>query len=518
MSCSVIVAGAGPVGLFLATELALRGIRVLVLEKSSDPHAPMKAGWMGMRGLNIPSVEAFHRRGLLDEVRLAALDWDAEDAPHAKTGEPEAAKRNAGHFAGIPVEVCRDDAPAPQYATHGPSSTTGIISLEDLESLLGRRAMSLGVQIRRDCEVTAVRQDDHGVAVLAASEVHRADWLVGCDGARSIVRKRAGFDFEGTEPQFTGYLASVEMADPEKLLPGFNITPHGLYAVGPGPGRITVMDFDGGTFNRSQDITIAHLQTVLRRVSETDVTLSRIHFASTYTDRARQATTYRRGRILLAGDAAHIHSPLGAQGLNTGLIDALNLGWKLAATIQGSAPAGLLDTYTAERHPAGAWALEWTRAQVAILRPDPWSRAIGAVIRDLIATRDGAAYFAAKVDGSQRRHDLPGRHPLVGHSAPDLVLSDGSRLAAFMRGGSALLVTLHDEPALRSMDEEYPGRLTIVHGNGVDAMGLAALFIRPDGIVAWARDQDEPFEQAALLESMHRWLGRPDGTACSIPA
>src|SRR5689334_9073468 len=180
-----------------------------------------------------------------------------------------------------------------------------------------------------------------------------------------------------------------------------------------------MVDFDGGSFDRTQPLTIDHVQTVLRRVAGADVTLAALRLATSWTDRAFQATAYRNGRVLLAGDAAHIHSPLGGQGLNLGLGDAMNLGWKLAATIRGHAPADLLDSYFDERHPVGADVLDWSRAQAAIMRPSRSSRALGAIVRDLISTRDGATYFAERAWGVSLRYDLGSDHPLVGRSAPD---------------------------------------------------------------------------------------------------
>ena len=192
------------------------------------------------------------------------------------------------------------------------------------------------------------------------------------------------------------------------------------------------------------------MQAVLRRVSGTDVTVTALHLASTWTDRSQQATTYRKGRVLLAGDAAHIHSPLGGQGLNLGLGDAMNLGWKLAATIRGDAPDGLLDSYTTERHPIGARILDWTRAQVALMRPDRTRARSQAVVRDLIATRDGATYFAERVWGVSLRYDLGDEHPLVGRSCPDFELEDGTRVGALLRDGRGLLLDFGRQASLAS--------------------------------------------------------------------
>jgi 2-polyprenyl-6-methoxyphenol hydroxylase-like FAD-dependent oxidoreductase len=409
MTYDVVIAGGGPVGLFLASELGLRQISTLVLERMETPQSPLKAGWMGMRGLNFPSVESFYRRGMLGDVRRSSLVWmDAAGKPGFRMeNAPPSAPRFAGHFAGIMLDADKIDLSGQKFLVPGPSTTGGLISLESIEEVLAERGENLGVEIRRGVAVTDFTETGATVFVNAGNESFEAKWVVGCDGGRSTVRKVAGFDFDGTDPEFTGYTASVEIADPEKLRPGFNLTRTGMYLCGPGPGRIGMIDFDDTSFDRTQEITLESLQSVLRHVSGTDVTLTAVHVVSTYTDRARQATTYRKGRVLLAGDAAHIHSPLGGQGLNTGLSDAMNLGWKLAATVQGWAPADLLDTYTDERHPAGAWALDWTRAQVAIMRADPHAHAIANVVRDLIATREGTSYFVGKISGMSLRYNLP---------------------------------------------------------------------------------------------------------------
>lgn len=512
MRCDAIIAGGGPVGLFLACELGLREISTLVLERMPDPRSPLKAGWMGMRGLNFPSVEAFYRRGMLAEVRRSSLAWmDPAERRGFKMGNAPSAPRFAGHFAGIMLDANKIDFSAQKYVVQGPSSTGGMISLEGIEELLAERAEKLGVTIKRGIAVTDFTETEDSVTVRAGSESFETKWLVGCDGGRSTVRKVAGFDFAGTDPEFTGYTASVEIADPEKLRPGFNLTKTGMYLNGPGPNRIGMIDFDDASFDRTQEITLESLQSVLRHVSGTDVTLKAVHVASSYTDRARQATTYRKGRVLLAGDAAHIHSPLGGQGLNTGLSDAMNLGWKLAATIRGWAPNNLLDSYTEERHPAGAWALDWTRAQVAIMRPDPHAHAIAHVIRDLIDTRDGTSYFVEKISGMSLRYDLHGDHPLIGRSAPDLEFDDGTRLGALLHDGTGLLVDLTGGTDIAELIRSWAGRVKYVASIAKDAQGLASFLVRPDGFVAWAADENAEPDLPALKKTLSRWFGDPLG-------
>jgi pentachlorophenol monooxygenase len=277
------------------------------------------------------------------------------------------------------------------------------------------------------------------------------------------------------------------------------------------PGQIAIADFDGGAFDRAEAITLDHLQAVLRRVSGTDVTLSAVHLATSFTDRARLVAAYRQGRVLLAGDAAHIHSALGGQGLNAGLGDAMNLGWKLAATVRGTAPAGLLDTYQAERHPVGQWLLDWTRAQAAIMQPGPQGRALESILRDLVNTPDGATYFAGQLWGLSLRYDLGGAHPLTGRSAPDLEFDDGSRLASHLQGGAGVLVDLDASHPLRHTAASWSDRIRYVAGNATQSLGLAALLVRPDGFVAWACDA-QPSHDEVRLAAM-RWFGSPHPVA-----
>jgi 2-polyprenyl-6-methoxyphenol hydroxylase-like FAD-dependent oxidoreductase len=270
-------------------------------------------------------------------------------------------------------------------------------------------------------------------------------------------------------------------------------------------------DFDGGAFHRTEPITLEHVQTVLRRVSGTDVTLTALHFSSTWTDRSKQATAYRRGRVLLAGDAAHVHSPLGGQGLNLGLGDAMNLGWKLAATVRGDAPDGLLDTYTTERHPIGARILDWTRAQVAIMRPTQSSRALAAIVRDLLDTRDGATYFAERVWSVSLRYDLGDEHPLVGRSCPDFELEDGTRLGTRLRDGSGLLLDFGRHASLKALDGLWGDRVRYVASDAKDRLGLSALLVRPDGFVAWASDTTPGPEE--VTRAAARWFAKREDRA-----
>ena len=325
----VIVSGAGPVGLFLACELALAKCSVLVLEKAADPHSPLKQLPFGIRGLSAPTIEALYRRGLLEDLEVHKRLKN----PHQNTGE--GARRQVGHFAGIPFYAGDIDTSQWKFRLPGSTETSLISEMEELEKVFARRADALGVMIRRQAAITGFQQSRDGVTVQSGDQSFKAKWLVGCDGSRSVVRKAGGFEFAGTEPEFTGYITRIDIADPEKLNPGRNVTAAGMYLQSQ-PGYVMIQDFDGGAFHQSEKpVTLQQVQEVLRRVSNTDVTISALHIATTWTDRARQATTYRNGRVLLAGDAAHIHSPLGGQGLNLGLGDAMNLGWKLAATIRG---------------------------------------------------------------------------------------------------------------------------------------------------------------------------------------
>ena len=523
----VIIAGAGPVGLFLACELRLAKLSVLVLEQLEDPHSPLKRLPFGMRGLWGPSIETFYRRGLLEQIASQPrADDRAPGQPRPGSTASGAERRGpAGHFAGIQFDYRNIDSSRWTYRLPGPADTQLGAEMEHLERVLAAHALSVSVEILRGHRVEGLEGFGANVAtdevtVHAGGQRFRGRFVVGCDGGRSTVRKHGGFEFVGTEPEFTGYSVQVEIAAADTaLLPlGRHYTPTGMYTQWQ-PGVIAMADFDGGASHRIQPLTREHVQSVLRRVSCTEVTLNALNLAATWTDRSKQATTYRQGRVLLAGDAAHIHSPLGGQGLNLGLGDAMNLGWKLAATIRGDAPDGLLDSYTTERHPVGARILDWTRAQVALMRPS--SRALQAVLRDLIDTRDGATYFAERVWGVSLRYDLgdehpdkhADQHPLTGRSCPDFELEDGTTLGTLLRDGNGLLLDFDRQPSLQALDSLWGDRVRYVGRDAKDRLGLRALLVRPDGFVAWASDTTPRPQE--VTRAAARWFASREDHAIS---
>ncbi|HWW24496.1 MAG TPA: FAD-dependent monooxygenase [Caulobacter sp.] len=500
----VIIAGAGPVGLFLACELRLADVSVVVLEQTSDPRSPLKGLPFGMRGLSAPTLEALQRRDLLKAVEAAQRSNQVTGAATAASHWMQQPRRPAGHFAGIQFFHEEIDTARWPYRLPSRAGVNLAVDMQSLETVLAERATAMGVEIRRGSRMESVEQSDAGVTVQAGGESLQARWLVGCDGGRSMVRKAGGFSFVGTDPEFTGYSVEAELADPDALALGRTYTATGMYTYARS-GVIAMVDFDGGAAHRTQPLTLDHVQTVLRRVSGVDVTLRGLKLAATWTDRAFHATQYRRGRVLLAGDAAHIHSPLGGQGLNLGVGDAMNLGWKLAATIRGEAAVGLLDSYAAERHPEGARILDWSRAQVALMRPTPSTRALEAILRDLISTRDGATYFAEKVWNVSLRYDLGAGHPLVGRSVPDFTFSEGRTASVRLRGGKALLLDFIPGAPRQSVARHWEGRMDYIAGEPENRLGLSAVLVRPDGVVAWA--SEAAGDDEGLLQAVSRWVG-----------
>lgn len=499
----VVIAGGGPVGLFLATELTLGGASVLVLEREEEATSAWKALPLGLRGLSAGSAETFYRRGLLDAV-LSASHADPTKVGAAPDLAEAPDPRDVSHFAGMGLDAADIDVASLPWRLPSPAMEGFMTSLEAVTSVLADRAAELGVQIVRGTAVTALAQHADHVTVTAGGQEQQARYLVGCDGGRSTVRSLAGFDFVGTDPLFTGYAAQVTFADRDQLPLGFHLTDNGMYLRTPFPGHVGVMDFDGGAFDRSQPLTREHLQEVLRRITGTDVTLSEVHLASSFTDRAMQTTTYRDGRVLLAGDAAHIHSPLGGQGLNLGIGDAVNLGWKLAAAVRGTAPESLLDTYTSERHPVGAAVLDWSRAQVATMKPGPNAPALRKLVHELLSTTDGTTLAYRRTAGVFNRYDLGDAHPLVGSTAPDFCFEDGTRLGHLLRHGRGVLLDFGADDTLRSAARSHQDQIVYQSGPARNDLGFTAVLVRPDGVVAWAAGKDRDpsaFEQAAT-----RWF------------
>lgn len=476
MTHDVVVAGAGPVGLFLAIELATAGVKPLVLERLVEPDPTLKAA-----GVGAVAAEALERRGLaraLAEEHRATL---ARLAPALKARFGSGpVKKPGGHFSAlflIDQDLQRD-----------PERHLRAVPQDALEKMLWARASELGIEPRRGITLEGFQQDADRVTAQTSAGLLSAKYLVGCDGGRSRVRKLAGFEFPGTDPTITGYQVVAEFDAPEKIPGGWHRTPRGLIASS--PGRVFTAEFDGPPPARDTPITRSEVEAAIQRLSGSDVKILSLASATRWTDHARQATTYRRGRVLLAGDAAHVHSPLGGQGLNLGLVDAANLGWKLAAALEGREP--LLDSYTNERHPVGARVLENTRAQVALLRPDPLTSALRTIVSDLMKLPEGNRYFGEMLTGVGTRYDLGDDDPLVGTLAKDqlLALADGreERLYALMERGGGLFVS----PSERVLPR------------GVQAARTKAgpsLLLRPDGCIAWTETSS-----SSLDDALARWF------------
>jgi 2-polyprenyl-6-methoxyphenol hydroxylase-like FAD-dependent oxidoreductase len=473
-----VIAGAGPVGLFLSIELATAGVKPLVLERLVEPDRTVKAASVGAVG-----AEALERRGLaraLEDEHRAMLAT-MMPALKARFG-PGPIKKPGGHFSGLFL--------IEQSLQRDPERHMRPVPQEALERMLLARANELGIEVRRGVTLEGFEEDAETVTVLTSAGPLRARYLVGCDGGRSRVRKLAGFEFPGTEPTITGYQALVEFDRPEKLATGWHRTPRGLLASGPVPGRVFTAEFDGPPPNRDAPITQAEVEAAIQRVSGTDVKIVSMTMATRWTDHARQATSYRRGRVLLAGDAAHVHSPFGGQGLNLGLVDAANLGFKLAAAVKGREQ--LLDSYTAERHPVAARVLENTRAQVALMRPDPLTGALRGIVADLMKLPEANRYFGEMLTGVGIRYDLGDDDPLVGTLAKDqpfsLAAGGQARLYALMVKGGGLFVS----PSERSLPENVQ-QVRIQDG--------PSLLVRPDGCIAWTRTSSKSLDEALM-----RWF------------
>ncbi len=478
----VIIVGAGPVGLLTAIELTLGGAQVVVLERLTAPSLAMKAWGIGALG-----SEALKRRGMAPAI---AAEEARTFAAIEQTGATQRGRNSkySGHFAGL--SLIRKDAQAePDRRPHA-------VDQQGVEAMLAARAAELGVVVRRGCEVTGFTEQADGIEVTCDT-AHgpariRGAWLVACDGGRSPIRKRAGFAFPGTPPSSTLYQAIAEIDHPDRLLPfGWHRTAGGMFSYGPFPGRLFMLDFSGPPADRDAPVTREEIETQLRRISGADVRVRALTAASRWTDNTRLADTYRHGRILLAGDAAHVHSPFGGQGLSLGLVDAANLGWKLAAVIRSDQPDSLLDIYTTERRPVAQAVLANTLAQVAIMRPDPQSGAMRDLIAGLMDLDEVNRRIGEIMSGLSTRYDLGSDDDRVGRLIGDRPVGD-TTLYALMQDGQGILL------------DASGGRLSpLVMTPRVRCVPVAAgpsMLIRPDACVAWAGDS-EGFEAA-----LKRWF------------
>jgi 2-polyprenyl-6-methoxyphenol hydroxylase-like FAD-dependent oxidoreductase len=491
---AVVIAGGGPTGLMLAGELALAGVDVAIVERrASQALAGSRAG-----GLQSRTIEVLDQRGIAD--RFLA----------------EGQKAQVAGFASIRLDMS-------DFPTRHPYGLG--LWQKHIERILAGWVAELNVPLHYGTEVTGFAQDDTGVDVaLAGGQRLRAQYLVGCDGGRSLVRKAAGIDFPGWDPTTSSLLAEVEMAEEPEL--GVRRTPSGTHALGKveyevkdgqvvyqNGGKVGVMltEAEVGT----SEPTLRDLSEGLLAVYGTDYGIHSPTWITRFTDTTRQAAAYRDRRVLLAGDAAHVHSPIGGQGLNTGMQDAVNLGWKLAQVVSGISPDSLLDTYHAERHPVAARVLRSTMAQVALTRADDRIEALRDVVSELLSMDEPRQRFAARMSGLDIHYDLGEGHPLLGRRMPDLDL-------AIAAGPLRVFTLLHDaRPVLLNLGEPggldiapWADRVRLIDANygGVwelPALGAVtaptAVLIRPDGYVAWVGDR----MQVGVAEALATWFGPP---------
>ncbi len=492
----VVVVGAGPVGLLTAIELMLGGVRVLVLERLAEPSTGPKALGVGPLG-----SEALQRRGMGEAIAAAETRSLAAMAPFTERSGPEArgwGSKFSGHFGGL--ALIRKDV------QREPGRRVRAVHQQDLEAMLGDRARALGIEVRRSCEVTGFVQAVDGVDVEWSSPTGgdrvRCSYLVGCDGGRSPIRRRAGFAFPGTPPTSTMYQAMVEIDHPDRLLPsGWQRTSGGVFAYGPFPGRVFMLDFSGPPEDRQAPVTREEVDDALRRISGRDVRVTALQAASRWTDNTRLVDTYRLGRVLLAGDAAHVHSPFGGQGLSLGLVDAANLGPKLAAVVRRERPDGLLDTYTAERRPVAEAVLANTLAQVAIMRPDPQSGAMRDLVASLLQLDDVNRLVGDMTRGLATRYDLGSDLDGVGRLIGDRPVRHGDTdvsLYGLMQDGAGVL--------LDASDGRRASRLVAAVAQGIRRVAVdtgPSMLIRPDACIAWIAEDDG---LDGLEEALRRWF------------
>lgn len=488
----VVIAGAGPTGLMLACELRLAGAEVVVVERLAERSGESRAG-----GIHSRTLEVLDQRGVLERF----LD--------------EGELQPVGHFSGLYLDFDESESRHPYPL---------MILQSAIERILEEWAGELGVQVRRSAEVSGIRQDDAGVTVELgpAGQTLRGRYLVGCDGGRSTVRKLAGIDFPGTEATMTALIGDVELPDLPEDYVWVRRTPNGDYsaiAFEPGWHRVITSEFDR-VDGRDEPVTFEGLKESLIRVAGTDFGMRNPRWVSRFNDAARQAAQYRKGRVLLAGDAAHIHFPAGGQGLNMGVQDAVNLGWKLASVVRGRAPESLLDSYHAERHPVAERVLHNTRAQSALVRPGPQTDALREVFSALMVFDDVNRYLRHLLTALDIRYPIDGDHHLVGRRVPDADLkSDAGETYVYelLHGARPVLLDLCGSAEVAALAQGWSDRVEFVAARSEDERwpvpvvgeidAPAALLIRPDGHVAWAAAGGSTPDTAELRTALTTWFG-----------
>ncbi|MFC4374177.1 FAD-dependent monooxygenase [Nocardia halotolerans] len=486
MDTDVIVVGAGPTGLMLAGELRLAGARVIVLDQLSEPTRQSRG-----LGFTARAVETFDQRGLLADFE------GLETSP-------------VGHFGGILFDyTVLDDC---HFGARGvPQSET--------EAVLGQWANGLGADIRRGWKVRGLVDDGAAVTVTTWSDGRetalRADYVVGCDGGQSAVRKLAGFEFPGTPATRAMYLADIVGCDIRprpfgERLPGGMVM---AMALGPTVDRVVVCELGAPVAERGIEVSFTELAASWERITGESIAHGRAEWASSFSDATRQVTEYRRGRVLLAGDAAHIHLPAGGQGLSTGVQDAANLGWKLGAVVRGVAEPDLLDTYHDERHPVGARLLDNTRVQGMLYITGAEADPVRELFTELIGYDEVKRHLAGTVSGLDITYpSAPGSHPLTGSRLPPrrLRTAMGTTTTELLHPARGLLLDLGTEDLLGKVAAPWRDRVRFVGAEWAERAGLddvTALLVRPDGYIAWAAGADR--DATTLTAALYRWFGTP---------